>query len=111
MAPSASFTENQSTETSPTNWLSKRHYWSADFSLEQHAETVRNSGLKVTVIVPAKQVPDTVAGVLTVFISPLTKAGIVSSVVAIVTACPDDKSAAVAAAHGARVVYREDVAP
>ena len=73
------------------------------------AQAAQNAGYKITVVIPVKNVAETVRSVFDITVKPLRQAGIVSSVVAVVSASPNDNTAFVANAHDARVVYREDV--
>lgn len=91
-------------------WLNTRRYHNSDFSIPLLASAVKSSKLKVTVIIPAKEVTDTIAGVLQDTVKPFVAAGIVSSVVAI-DANSKDGTGIVAAAYGATVVQRAIIAP
>ena len=91
-------------------WLDTRRYHNKDFSFSALESAVKASKIKVTVIIPAKEVGETIGGVLDHTIKPLVTAGIVSSVVAI-DANSMDNTGMSAAAHGARVVQRATIAP
>ena len=92
------------------DWREKNRYQHSDFSLSHLASTVRANRIKVVVIIPAKEVADTIAGVILQTIGPLASAGIVSSTV-VVDANSKDKTGEIAARHGATVVQRHLVAP
>lgn len=98
-------------ESHVKNWLAKRHYHWSDFDVEELARVVKARGYKIIVIIPAKNVADSVGGVIDETVKPLVEAGVVASVIALVTRVGDDRTAEVARAHGASVVYREDVVP
>lgn len=91
-------------------WLGTHRYRSSDFSIQSLAIAVKSRNLKITVIIPAKEVADTIAGVLQDTVKPFVAAGIVSSVVAI-DANSKDNTRLVAAAHGATVIQRATIAP
>ncbi len=91
-------------------WLDTRRYHNTDFSLPMLAYAVKANKLKVTVIIPAREVAPTIAGVLDDTVKPLVEAGIVSSVIAI-DADSKDNTGMIAAAHGATVVQRATIAP
>lgn len=90
-------------------WLDNHRYHNTDFSIPLLASTVKANNLNVTVIIPAREVADTIAGVLLQTVKPLTTAGIVSSVIAIDNRSIDN-TGAVAAAHGATVLQRAEIA-
>lgn len=91
------------------DWLESCRYHHTDFSVPLLASAVAASNLKIVVVIPAREVADTIAGIILETINPLKLAGIVSSIIAI-----DNKSAdntgAVAAAHGASVLQRAEIA-
>jgi len=91
-------------------WFNTRRYHNTEFSIHLLASAVKTSNLKVTVIIPAREVADTIAGVLQVTVKPFVVAGIVSSVVAI-DAHSKDNTGVVAAANGATVIQRASIAP
>ena len=66
--------------------------------------------LRVAVIIPARDVAQTLAGVLQAAIEPCVRAGVVSSVFA-VDADSKDGTATVAARNGATVIQRAHIAP
>ena len=99
-----------SLDPSLENWVNSNRYHHTDFSLSHLASTVKANDIKIVVIVPAKEVAATIAGVLQETIRPLVTAGIVSSVI-VIDANSKDKTGDVAAKHGATVLQREMIAP
>jgi glucosyl-3-phosphoglycerate synthase len=97
-------------ETTFGDWINTHRYHHADFSLSHSAFIVKTLRLKVVVIIPAKEVASTIAGVLRETVRPLITAGIVSSII-VIDANSEDKTAEVAAKHGATVIQRADIAP
>lgn len=91
------------------DWLESRRFHHSDFSVPLLASAVRVSNLKVVVIVPAREVASTIAGIILETINPLKLAGIVSSIIAIDNRSADN-TGAVAAAHGASVLQRAEIA-
>lgn len=92
------------------DWLDTRRYHYTEFSLPHCASIVKAQGLKVIVIIPAKEVATTIAGVLRETVRPLVTAGVVSTVI-VIDANSADKTGEVAAEHGAIVIQRADIAP
>ena len=91
------------------HWLESRRYHHTDFSISRLASAVKIRKLKIVVVIPAREVADTIAGIIRETINPLKLAGIVSSVIAIDNHSVDN-TGAVAAAHGASVLQRADIA-
>ena len=91
------------------DWLESRRYHHTDFSMPLLASAVKASNLKVIVVIPAREVANTIAGIILETINPLKLAGIVTSVIAIDNKSVD-KTGAVAAAHGACVLQRAEIA-
>ena len=91
------------------DWLESRRYHHTDFSMSLLASAVKASNLKVIVVIPAREVANTIAGIILETINPLKLAGIVTSVIAIDNRSVD-KTGAVAAAHGASVLQRAEIA-
>lgn len=87
------------------SWRTRSRHRHGDFPLASLPRTAR-----VSVVIPAKQVADTIAGVLTRTVGPLLEAGLVDEVV-VIDAGSTDGTAAIAAAHGARVVQQDEVRP
>lgn len=101
---------SHSPKTKLKTWLSTNTYHHTDFSIPQLAELVNKSHLKVTVIMPARQVATTIGRILDDTVKPLVDAGVVTSVIAI-DAASTDNTGAVAAAHGATVLQRAEIVP
>jgi hypothetical protein len=91
-------------------WRVRRRHHHREFGVAALAEAVRRTGLRVAVVLPAKEVADTVGRVLEHTVAPLADAGVVADVV-VVDAASLDGTAAVAAAHGARVLQQDDLFP
>lgn len=89
-------------------WRVRRRRHHREFPIDRLADAAGRSGLRSTVIVPAKEVAATIAGVLDETVAPLVEAGVVAEVV-VVDAGSVDGTAEVAAAHGARVVQQDDL--
>lgn len=96
--------------TSSSSWLRSNTHNYKGFSLPVLASNVAAKSLQITVIIPARYVACNIGGVLDQTVKPLVDAGIVSSVFAI-DANSEDGTAAVAAAHGATVLQRCEIAP
>jgi glucosyl-3-phosphoglycerate synthase len=92
------------------NWLERNHFSHTQFSFDVLRNKVNQENLKITVIVPGKEVTSTVAGVITKTVQPLIDAGIVSRLV-VIDAASLDGTGEVAASHGAEVIQRKDIAP
>jgi len=91
-------------------WLSENTYHHTDFTIAGLASVVRSKQLKVTVIIPAREVADSIGGVLNETVKPLVDGHVVHSVFAI-DANSIDNTGAVAAANGAHVLQRAEIAP
>ncbi len=91
-------------------WLSENTYHHTDFTIAGLASVVKSKQLKVTVIVPAREVADSIGGVLNETVKPLVDGHVVHSVIAI-DANSIDNTGAVAAANGAHVLQRAEIAP
>ena len=91
------------------DWLESRRYHHSEFSMPLLASAVTASNLKIIVVIPAREVANTIAGIILETINPLKLAGIVSSIIAIDNRSTDD-TGAVAAAHGASVLQRAEIA-
>ena len=89
-------------------WFERRRYDAADFDLATLAAAKAATGVSVSVVVPAKEVATTIAGVLSDSVGPLAAAGLVDELV-VVDAGSDDGTAAVAAAAGARVLQQDEL--
>lgn len=91
------------------DWLESRRYHHTDFSVPHLASAVTASKLKIVVVIPAREVANTIGGIILETINPLKLAGIVSSIIAIDNRSVD-RTGAVAAAHGASVLQRAEIA-
>jgi glycerol-3-phosphate responsive antiterminator len=85
------------------NWLERNRFSHSQFSFEELRNKVEHDDVRITVIVPGKEVASTVAGVITKTVQPLIDAGIVSRLV-VIDAALLDGTGAVAASHGAEVI-------
>jgi glucosyl-3-phosphoglycerate synthase len=91
------------------NWLERNRFSHTQFSMEELRNKIEQDNVKITVIIPGKEVASTVAGVITKTVQPLIDAGIVSRLV-VIDAASLDGTGAVAASHGAEVIQRKDIA-
>ena len=91
------------------DWLESHRYHHTAFSLPLLASAVRASNLKIVVVIPAREVANTIGAIILETINPLKMAGIVSCIIAIDNRSVDNTSA-VAAAHGASVLQRAEIA-
>jgi glycosyltransferase involved in cell wall biosynthesis len=89
-------------------WMTRRRYRADEF-LADELSARRDPASSVTVIVPARECAETIAGVLEVTVAPSVRAGLVDEVV-VVDAASRDGTAAVAGASGARVIQQDDIA-
>lgn len=92
------------------SWRASRRHHHDEFGLPRLARAARASGVRVAVVVPAKEVAATIGGVLERTVGPLVDAGIVDDVL-VVDAASKDGTAAIAVAHGARVVQQDELVP
>jgi glucosyl-3-phosphoglycerate synthase len=92
-------------------WLRRRTYRRADYDPGRLAERARAQGLSISVCLPALNVADTVAPIVTAVRERLVAgAGLVDEVV-VVDSRSEDDTAEIAAAAGARVVQDDEVLP
>lgn len=91
-------------------WIKHNRFSHEEFSVGQLRTAIEQSGIKVTVIIPAKEVADTIAGVVTRTVRPLIDGGIVSRLV-VIDAASKDGTGGIAASHGAEVIQRKHIAP
>ena len=91
-------------------WLQSNTYHHGDFTIPQLADIVKSQRIKVTVIIPARNVASTVGDVLDKAVKPLVEGKVVKSVIAIDANC-EDGTGRVAAEHGATVLQRAEIAP
>jgi len=89
------------------DWLARRSYSEADYPLERLSALRHAAGTSVSVVLPAREVAATIAPILDA-LAPLHSAGIVDELV-VVDAASQDGTAAVAAAHGGRVVQESEL--
>lgn len=92
------------------NWLERNRFSHTQFGIEELQEIVERDGCKITVIIPGKEVAGTIASVITNSVRPLIAAGVVSRLV-VIDAASQDGTGEIAAAHGAEVIQRRDIAP
>lgn len=88
-------------------WLQRRSYRADDYPLGHVRELRRRAGRTVSVVLPAREVAETIGAIVDA-LEPLRSAGVVDELV-VVDAASQDGTAAVARAHGARVVQESDV--
>lgn len=93
-----------------SDWLATRRYHHSEFNLLHLASVVKTQSLKIIVIVPARDVAQTLAGVLAIAVEPCVTAGIVASVFAI-DADSTDGTKEIAKKHGATVIQRALISP
>jgi glucosyl-3-phosphoglycerate synthase len=98
-----------SIKTALQAWREKRRFHHSQFDIDQLAHKVQIDNLKVTVIVPGKEVAKHIGGVVKTTIQPLVDAKIITDVV-VIDNNSKDYTGAVAAASGARVVQRITIA-
>lgn len=84
-------------------WRTRSRHHHRDFPIAGLPRTGR-----VSVVLPAKQVAATIAGVLSRTVGPLLEAGLVDELV-VIDAASTDGTAEIAAAHGARVVQQDEI--
>jgi glucosyl-3-phosphoglycerate synthase len=91
------------------SWLARRSYRAADFPLERLLAAKRASRTSVGVVLPAREVADTIGPILAA-LAPLCDAGLLDELL-VIDAASRDGTAAVARAGGARVVQESEVLP
>jgi len=89
-------------------WLSRRTSHESDWPLASLLALKAGSGATVSVVLPALNEQDTVGPIVAAIVADLGRPGLVDEVV-VVDSGSTDRTAAVAASAGARVVHREDV--
>ncbi|MBS2965602.1 glucosyl-3-phosphoglycerate synthase [Actinocrinis puniceicyclus] len=89
-------------------WLSRRTSHESDWPLPSLLGLKADSGTTVSVVLPALNEQHTVGPIVAAIVADLGRPGLVDEVV-VVDSGSTDRTAAVAAAAGARVVRREDV--
>lgn len=95
-----------SVDLAVASWLERRRYRAAEFSIDQLLG--RKHGRSVSVIVPAKECAETIAGVLQGTAGPLLDAGLVDELI-VVDAASADGTAALASRCGARVLQQDEL--
>lgn len=90
-------------------WLRQNRFSHNDFKVEDLRRRVQQDDLRITVIIPAKEVAPTIAGVIGKTVQPLITAGVVSKLV-VIDAASKDGTGEIAASHGAKVIQRKDIA-
>ncbi|KAL2865952.1 nucleotide-diphospho-sugar transferase [Aspergillus lucknowensis] len=90
-------------------WLKQNRFHHSDFSIPSLANIVREKNLKVTVLIPCKEVGSTIRAVIEQAVQPLLKAHVVNEVF-VIDAASADGTAAEAVAAGAQVLQRAEIA-
>jgi glycosyltransferase involved in cell wall biosynthesis len=98
-----------SVDLAVAGWLARRRLRATDYDLGE-LRALHDPRRGVTVIIPTRECADTVGEVLDRAVAPVREAGVVDDVV-VVDAASRDGTAQVAAAHGARVVQQDEIAP
>ena len=88
-------------------WLRRRSYRADDYPLGHVRELRRRAGRSVSVVLPAREVAETIGAILEA-LAPLQRAGVVDELL-VIDAASRDGTAEVARAHGARVVQESEV--
>jgi glucosyl-3-phosphoglycerate synthase len=94
-------------ERAVARWWASRRYRADEFPRSRLRALKR--GRRTTVIIPVRECADTIGAVLERTLAPARDAGLVDELV-VVDADSRDRSAAIAAAHGARVIQQDAVA-
>jgi glucosyl-3-phosphoglycerate synthase len=89
------------------DWLMRRSYRAQDFAAEALLAAKRASGATVSVVLPAREVADTIGPILA-RLGPLHEAGLADELV-VVDAASQDGTGGIARAGGARVVQESEV--
>jgi glucosyl-3-phosphoglycerate synthase len=97
-----------SVDLAVSTWLSRRRYAAAEFDAD--ALGARGNRPSVTVLIPARECAETVAGVIETTVGPACAAGLVDQVF-VVDAASADGTADRAAAAGATVLQQDALAP
>lgn len=91
-------------------WLEKNRFAHTDFPITELAATVDEKHVKVTVLIPAREVSGTIGQVIHRAVRPLVDAGVVLEVI-VIDAASQDGSGKAAKESGAQVLQRADIAP
>lgn len=91
------------------DWLARRSYRGDDYPLARVRELREQSGRAVSVVLPAREVADTIGPILDA-LAPAREAGVVDELL-VIDAASGDGTADVATRHGARVVQESEVLP
>ncbi|KAJ5304426.1 uncharacterized protein N7443_004086 [Penicillium atrosanguineum] len=92
-----------------SHWLEKNRFAHTDFSIRELAVIVREKHVKITVLIPAKEVAATIGDIIKKAVRPLVDAGVVREVI-VIDAASEDGTAKVAKEAGAQVLQRIDIA-
>ena len=109
-APLPTFSANNVDDLIMQEWIRTNTYHHNDFEIHILAKQVETKNLQITVIIPSREVANTIAGVLNHTVKPLVDAKIVNKVI-VIDANSKDGTGAVAAMNGATVLQRADIAP
>lgn len=96
-------------ERTADDWLARRSYRGDDYPLARARELRERSGATVSVVLPAREVADTIGPILDA-LAPARAAGVIDELL-VIDAASADGTADVATRHGARVVQESDVLP
>jgi glucosyl-3-phosphoglycerate synthase len=96
-----------SVDLAVSSWYERRRYRADEFDPQRLLAHKRET--TVTVIIPANECAETVAGVIEQTVAPLARLGLVDELV-VVDAGSSDGTAAIAAAAGAHVLQQDDIA-
>jgi glucosyl-3-phosphoglycerate synthase len=99
--------ERSAAERAVARWWATRRYRAGAFPLDRLREC--KHGRDTTVIIPVRECGRTIAAVLDRTLAPALEAGLVDELV-VIDAGSRDRTADVAAAHGARVIQQDAVA-
>lgn len=100
-------TSSQPTIETPREWLAHRSYSADAYALERIVELKASAATSVSVVLPAREVAETLGPILDA-LAPLRAAGAIDELV-VVDAASQDGTAAVAEQHGASVVQESEV--
>lgn len=98
-----------SVDLAVARWMATRRYRAEQFPLEELVRR-RPAGASVSVIIPTRECANTIGAILEQAVCPARRAGLLDELV-VVDAGSRDGTAAVAAAHGARVLQQDELLP